>query len=98
MKPIHEQEWEHDGHGIVWNKGRIADLVHRPTEGHSQGIEEVLDRGDLISAAPDMARALISVLYRQGDADSREKMARAALIKAGVIPTQLPPASSDNQS
>lgn len=53
-----EQVWEDDGEGNVWNKGRLADLVHVPTVGHAQSAEEVHARGRIISAAPDMARAL----------------------------------------
>jgi hypothetical protein len=32
-----------------------------------------------------MARALLEVLYRRGDSDTREKAARPALKEAGVL-------------
>lgn len=85
MTNPHEQEWEHDGRGVVWNKGRLADLVHQPTPGHAQSEDEVKARGALISAAPDMARALLEVLERVQLSPSRAATIAAALKKAGVL-------------
>lgn len=91
MKPIHEDELLDIG-------GPCGGRLIAASDGRVVADEVDEDASTLFRAAPEMARALMAVLYRQGDADSREKMARAALIKAGVISTQLPPASSDNQS
>jgi hypothetical protein len=60
MKKPHEQQWEHDGKGSVWNKDRVADLVHQPTPGHAQTSDEVRRRGDLIATAPRLAKALLA--------------------------------------
>ena len=103
MRSIHEQEWHvcDLDERVVENADDlvVADIRIPPHEGASGASR-------LISAAPDMARALLAVL--EWDKRSRDcpeaaglyphEQMRAALRKAGVIPTQLPAASSENQS
>lgn len=95
----HEENWKHDGDGNAWNDDSISDLVHIPTEGHAQTAEQLRERGALIAAAPDMARALLATgnmsdgewhdgacsYFATGRCYAACETSRAALKKAGVI-------------
>lgn len=81
MKPIYEQEWHEEvSNGATFIIGDDDRMICTTRE------VDAIALGKAISAAPDMARALLMVLYRQGDADSRERAARDVLRKAGVLP------------
>lgn len=97
MKPIHDDELLDIG-------GPCGGRIVASSDGRIVADEVDGDASVLLRSAPDMARALLGLLslYDVGLAGSHDNVgwdkARAALRKAGVIPTQLPPASSDNQS
>lgn len=83
MKLIHEQALHYDEidevlygeHGAVAALGCFgSDVLERDALGRA------------FAALPDAVQALLMVLHRQGDADSRERAARDALRKMGVIP------------
>lgn len=96
MKPIHQQEWTFR---------RMADRVENEYGRQLAAGDAFTDEMRLISAAPDMARALMVFAKADlcgcdspgGDGDCHFCDARKALRKAGVIPTQLPAAPDDNQ-
>lgn len=80
VEPPHTQGWEVGTSGAVWRKGVLADMVHAPAPGHSQGPAQIEARAHLIAAAPDMARALLAILARvteAGKALPRERDADA---------------------
>jgi hypothetical protein len=72
MKP-HEETWEN---------GRDYEVTVCGPE-----LDRDIDapRERLARAAPAMARALLDVLYRRGNCDTRERAARTALREAGVL-------------
>lgn len=84
MKPIHEQEWYLDAYGDVC---RGAESLATHTNASPEEMR-------CMAAAPEMARALMTVL--EWDARSRDcpeaagrhphEQMRAALRKAGVLP------------
>jgi hypothetical protein len=83
MKPIQEQEWRQDGDAarVVTASGvLVADVIGDR--------EERAARIAAISAAPDMARALLKVKrcpHKQAPCDTCVAVMDAALRKAGVL-------------
>lgn len=108
MTKPHEQEWRTEtspGYGRVYI---VADDDRMTCETRAEDGDEI---ARLISAAPDMARALLAFVSDSGhtpdcgysgypDHKCSDECAgaRAALRKAGVIPKKLPSAPPENQS
>lgn len=80
-KPL-EEKWEARSNYVEFRSG--AKYVGHADIHSELGERDAHARMDFIAAAPDMAQALLAVVYRQGDSETRGRDARDALRKAGL--------------